>query len=80
MNSEAPLMPVRIADKALLTGAGRFTDDESVSGQFPMVVLRPSLAYGLISRLDTREARGMPGVRLVLTAKDPADHGIGHLA
>ncbi|MGH1358663.1 MAG: xanthine dehydrogenase family protein molybdopterin-binding subunit [Burkholderiaceae bacterium] len=73
-------MPARIEDKALLTGAGRFIEDESVSGQLSMVVLRAPAAHGLISRLDAREAQGMPGVRLVLTAKELADHGIGHFA
>lgn len=72
-------MLTRIEDRALLTGAGRFIDDESGGDHLHLVVLRSPVAHGSIRSLDTDAARKMPGVRAVLTATELADEGLGPL-
>src|SRR5262245_40799241 len=69
--------PRRKEDKALVTGAGRFVDDHTPVGTLHAWVLRSTMAHARISLGDLSAARGMPGVRLILTAADVK--GIGGL-
>lgn len=83
MNNVAPLKfgmgaPVRRKeDKALLLGAGRFTDDHTPEGTLHAYVLRSTMAHARIKLGDLSVAREMPGVRLIMTSADIA--GLGGL-
>jgi carbon-monoxide dehydrogenase large subunit len=67
----------RMEDKALITGAGRFTDDYTPPGTLRAVVVRSTMAHARIAVSGIAEAAAMPGVRLVLTHADL--DGIGGL-
>ncbi|MFQ5347718.1 MAG: xanthine dehydrogenase family protein molybdopterin-binding subunit [Rhodothalassiaceae bacterium] len=69
----------RLEDRRFLTGRGRYTDDIRFPGQLHGVVVRADAACGRIRAIETEAARGMPGVRLVLTAADLATAGIGRI-
>lgn len=60
----------RREDLRLLTGQGRYVDDIAPGDALFAVFLRSTVAHGRITALDVDAARGMPGVRLVLTAGD----------
>ncbi len=83
MNNAAPPKfgmgaPVRRKeDKALVTGAGRFTDDYTPEGTLRAVVLRSSMAHARFKLGELADVRSMPGVRLVMTHADLG--GIGGL-
>ena len=83
MNNVAPPKfgmgaPVRRKeDKALVTGAGRFTDDYAPEGTLRAVVLRSTMAHARFRLGDLADVQAMPGVRLVLTHSDLS--GIGGL-
>ena len=62
--------PRRKEDKALITGAGRFTDDYTPEGTLRAWVLRSTMAHARIKVGDLADARALPGVRLILTAAD----------
>ncbi|MBI3434756.1 MAG: xanthine dehydrogenase family protein molybdopterin-binding subunit [Proteobacteria bacterium] len=67
----------RKEDEALLRGAGRYVADYSPPGTLHAVVLRSPHAHARFRIQDTRAARALPGIRLVLTAEDIAD--LGHM-
>jgi carbon-monoxide dehydrogenase large subunit len=69
----------RSEDPVLLRGAGRYSDDVSVSGQAYAVMVRSHHAHGNIRGIDTDTARAMPGVLAIYTAADLAAGGIGPL-
>ena len=84
MNNVAPLKfgmgaPVRRKeDKALVTGAGHFTDDYTPEGTLRAYVLRSTMAHARIKRRRPRcGAQAMPGVRLILTGADVARRRTG---
>ena len=60
----------RREDHRFLVGRGRYTDDLVLPHQTYGFFLRSPYAHARIQRLDTREAREAPGVRLVLTGAD----------
>ncbi len=65
--------PVRRSeDPRFLTGAARYGDDLHVPGQAHGVVLRSPHPHACIRGIAPERARGMPGVRLVLTGDDIA--------
>ena len=66
----------RKEDPVLLRGEGRYSDDISLDGQLYAVFVRSSYAHGVLSGIDVEAARGMPGVRAVLTAADLEAGGI----
>ncbi|MHA6325214.1 xanthine dehydrogenase family protein molybdopterin-binding subunit [Roseivivax sp. CAU 1753] len=66
----------RREDLRFLTGAGRYTDDIVPEGALYGYFLRAPVAHARITGLDTEEALALPGVRMVLTAKDLAEAGI----
>jgi carbon-monoxide dehydrogenase large subunit len=60
----------RKEDPRMLRGAGRFADDVSVRGQVWARVVRSPVAHGRVRRVDTSEARSIPGVVGAVTAAD----------
>jgi aerobic carbon-monoxide dehydrogenase large subunit len=69
----------RSEDPVLLRGEGHYADDVSLSGQVYAVMVRGGYAHGVIRKIDTAAARGMPGVLGVYTAADLGAAGIGPL-
>jgi len=66
---------VRREDIRFLTGKGRYTADINLRGQAYACFLRSEVAHGRINRIDTAEARAMPGVLAVMTGADFAAMG-----
>ena len=67
----------RDEDRRLLTGAGRFCDDERAAGEAHAVFVRSPHAFAAIHSIDTGPALALPGVLAVLTASDMKQAGIG---
>jgi carbon-monoxide dehydrogenase large subunit len=65
----------RTEDPKLVRGEGRYTDDISLPGQAYAVMVRSSVAHGVIRGIDTEAAKAMPGVQAVLTGADLAGYG-----
>jgi carbon-monoxide dehydrogenase large subunit len=65
----------RTEDPTLVRGQGRYTDDISLPGEAHAVMVRSSVAHGIIRGIDTEAAKAMPGVLAVLTAADLAGYG-----
>ncbi|MGE3712235.1 MAG: xanthine dehydrogenase family protein molybdopterin-binding subunit, partial [Hyphomicrobiaceae bacterium] len=71
-------MPVpRKEDRRLLTGNGRFSDDVTMPGEAYAVMLRSPHAHARITRVETANARSVPGVIAVLTGADVLADGLG---
>ncbi len=70
----------RIEDHWLLTGTGRFLDDERVAAAAHGVFVRSPHGFAGIRGIDASEARHQPGVLAVLTAADMQRAGIGNVA
>jgi carbon-monoxide dehydrogenase large subunit len=60
----------RFEDLRLVTGKGRFTDDQSLPGQTYGVFVRSPHAHARILEIDGTAARALPGVIAILTAVD----------
>jgi carbon-monoxide dehydrogenase large subunit len=67
----------REEDPYLVRGAGRYVDDVTVTGQLRGFVLRSPHAHARIRSINIDAAKSMPGVRLVLTGRDPAITALG---
>ncbi|HEY4980658.1 MAG TPA: xanthine dehydrogenase family protein molybdopterin-binding subunit [Pseudolabrys sp.] len=68
--------PVRRSeDPKLVRGEGRYTGDISLTGQAYAVMVRSSIAHGVIRGIETAAAKSMPGVLAVYTAADLAGYG-----
>ncbi len=68
--------PVRRSeDPTLVRGEGRYTDDTRRTGQTYAVMVRSSVAHGVIRGIDTAAAKAMPGVLAVYTAADLTGYG-----
>jgi len=67
----------RTEDPKLLRGLGRYTDDIKAPHQAYAVIVRSRHAHGVIRKIDTTEARAMPGVLGAYTAADLAAGGFG---
>lgn len=63
----------RSRDAELLTGTGRFVADIDLPGQAWARVVRSPVARASLNGIDASEARELPGVVAVLTAKDVPD-------
>jgi carbon-monoxide dehydrogenase large subunit len=63
---------LRLEDRPLLTGAGRFAADISFPDQLHMRVVRSPYAHARIVALRTAEAAALPGVHAIWTAADVA--------
>jgi aerobic carbon-monoxide dehydrogenase large subunit len=66
----------RVEDPALITGHGRFTDDETLPGQTHLVFLRSPHAHARIVSVDTQAAVAMPGVLAVYTGAELVAAGV----
>jgi aerobic carbon-monoxide dehydrogenase large subunit len=67
----------RTEDPVLLTGRGRYTDDENLPHQAYAVMVRSPYAHGIIKSIDTGASKTMPGVLGVYVWDDLAAGGIG---
>lgn len=65
----------RVEDQRLTTGTGRYTDDTAVDGALHAYVLRSQYAHARFTIRGKDTARGMKGVKLVLTGEDVAHLG-----
>ncbi|MBV8751977.1 MAG: xanthine dehydrogenase family protein molybdopterin-binding subunit [Hyphomicrobiales bacterium] len=63
---------LRLEDRPLLTGAGRFAADISFPGQLHMRVVRSAHAHARILAVHTADAAALPGVHAIWTAADVA--------
>jgi len=62
----------RVEDARLLTGRGRFVNDVMLPGLLHAAFVRSPHPHARIVRVDTSQARAVPGVVAVLTADDLA--------
>jgi carbon-monoxide dehydrogenase large subunit len=62
----------RLEDPVLVTGRGRYVADDVPAGALRGVLLRSPHAHARFKITDLNKARGMPGVRAILTAADVA--------
>jgi carbon-monoxide dehydrogenase large subunit len=69
----------RFEDHRLLTGTGRFLDDERTAGAAHAAFVRSPHAFAAIAGMDTAPALAVPGVIAVLTAADLAREGAGDI-
>lgn len=60
----------RVEDLRLVRGAGTYVADVNRPNQLYAVILRSSMAHGVIKSIDTQAALAIEGVHAVLTAKD----------
>ncbi len=67
---------LRIEDRALLQGLGRFTDNVPVAGEAVIAFLRSPHAHARILSIDADVARGQGGVLAVYTGADLAAAGV----
>ncbi len=65
----------RVEDQRLLTGGGRYADDYTPERCLHAVVLRSPHAHAKFTFTDLDTARGMKGVKLILTADNVAHLG-----
>jgi aerobic carbon-monoxide dehydrogenase large subunit len=66
----------RKEDPRLITGAGTFTDDVTLTGMTYLSLVRSPHAHARIRRIDTAAAKQEPGVVAVLTGKDLEATGV----
>src|SRR5712691_10203166 len=69
----------RDEDPRLLTGAGRFVDDEREQGEAHGVFVRSPHSFSGVRAIDSTAARALPGVLAVLTAADMERAGVGNV-
>jgi len=69
----------RLEDDTLLRGAGRYTDDFVLARAAHAVIVRSPHAHASIRRVATERAKGAAGVIAVLTGRDAAADGLGHI-
>src|ERR1700678_4137022 len=69
----------RLEDQRLLTGKGQFIDDKPEDGALWLYMLRSPHAHAKIVSIDTKAARGMPGVEAIYTGADLVADDIGTL-
>lgn len=67
----------RREDQRLLTGAGQYVDDVSLSGEVHLVLVRSPYAHARIVSIDAKAAKAMPGVLAVFSGTDLQADGIG---
>jgi carbon-monoxide dehydrogenase large subunit len=64
----------RIEDLRLLRGKGIYVDDVKKEDVLHVSLLRSPMAHGLIKSINTDEARKIPGVIAIFTAKEIQEH------
>src|SRR5262249_44026181 len=60
----------RLEDPKLLAGRATYTDDVKLPGMLHAAVLRSPHPHARIKRVDTSQARALPGVFAVVTGED----------
>ena len=65
----------RTEDPVLVQGQGRYTDDVNMPRQAYAVFVRSRNGHGIIKKIDTSSAKGMPGVLAVYTGHDLTAYG-----
>ena len=70
---------LRIEDRRLVTGRGRFTADVTPHRSLHAAILRSTVAAGRIVSIDTKYAKSAPGVVDVFTGEDLSADAIGDL-
>ena len=60
----------RVDSRTKATGGARYADDLSLPNMLYGALLQSSVAHGRITRIDTTKARGLAGVKAVVTAKE----------
>ena len=63
---------LRLEDRPLLLGQGRFAADVNFPGQWHMRVVRSPVAHGKLKSIDAKAALALPGVHAVWTYADVA--------
>lgn len=66
----------RLEDQALLSGAGRYTDDVQPAGLTHLIFVRSPYPHARIVSVDLSAAREMPGVVGILSGADLAAAGV----
>ena len=66
----------RLEDRALVIGAGRYTDDVNLDGQAHLLFLRSPYPHARIVSVDAAAARAMPGVVAVITGAELVAAGV----
>src|SRR5258705_12654642 len=61
---------LRVEDRALLRGKGRFVDDIQLGDLLHAAFFRSPFAHAKVKRLDLAKARGLSGVRAVFAYAD----------
>jgi carbon-monoxide dehydrogenase large subunit len=69
----------RKEDARFLSGRGHYTDDINRPGQLYAAIRRSDRPHARITRIDTAQAQGMPGVVAVFTGADMQAENIGGL-
>ncbi len=67
----------RLEDDRLLTGKGRFSDDQALTRQAWLVFVRSPHAHAKIVSVDLAEVRAAPGVLAAWSIADIAGDGVG---
>ncbi|HML11186.1 MAG TPA: molybdopterin cofactor-binding domain-containing protein, partial [Stellaceae bacterium] len=67
----------RFEDRRLLSGQGRFQNDNNLLGQLYAYVLRSPHAHARIRALDLSAAKVAPGVQLIMTGDDLVEAKLG---
>ena len=70
---------IRSEDAALVTGAGKFTDDIDLPAQAHAAFVRSAVAHATIRTVDVASATKMPGVLAVVTGRDLAADNVGSI-
>ena len=68
--------PKRVEDFRLLTGGGRYTDDQHEPGMVFAATVRSPYGHARIAGIDTAAAKAVAGVVAVYTHADIADYGV----
>ncbi|MFN8571542.1 MAG: molybdopterin cofactor-binding domain-containing protein [Gemmatimonadaceae bacterium] len=66
----------RKEDGRFITGRGQYTDDITLPGQLHAAFVRSPHAHAKVKSVDSKRARGMPGVRAVYTGADLKAGGV----
>ena len=60
----------RTEDLRFLRGSGQYIGDIDRPGQWHAAIVRSSIAHGRLRSIDAEDAKSLPGVRAVITARD----------
>jgi carbon-monoxide dehydrogenase large subunit len=69
---------LRKEDDTLVRGKGKYTDDINLPGQAYAVIVRSTHAHGVLKKVDTAEAKKLPGVLGIWTGEDMVAAGYGN--